>query len=142
MEKAGRMGQTIVTVGGGVISGSEVIKGQALNVSQTYQYAEPATNVVETQSDVSFSSPAEFTPMSLEAVDPLIVELKDAITNEPSLTPRDRIKSMSVAEELRWALVSPSPDHERIAMLERQVSSIGSRPAQVMSDIRKKLGLT
>ncbi len=140
MEKAGRVGQTIVNVGGGVISGTEVIKGEALNVSQTYQYIEPRGKAVDTPSEESFGLPGEIVPMTLEDIDPLIAELKDAITREPSLTPRDRIKSMSIVEELRWALVSPSLDQERIGMLERQVSGIGSTPAQVMSAIRKKLG--
>ena len=142
MEKVGRVGQTIVTVGGGVISGTEVINGDALNVSQAYQYIEPAVKQTSAPVEDAFSSPEGFTPMRLDEIDPMIDELKNAISKEPSLNPRDRIKSMSIAEELRWALVSPSPDKERILALDRQITVIGNGPAQVMSEIRQRLSLT
>jgi hypothetical protein len=143
LEKPSRTGQSIVNVGGAVISGAEVIKtsGVQINVSQTVQSIEAGGEVVGVEFGTAQISQQETLSFSLEDIDPLIIDLKDAIASEASLTPKDRIKSLTLAEQLRWELVAPQPDMEQITALERRVAMLGTRPAQVMDSIHKKLSL-
>jgi len=140
VEKGMRVGQSTVNVGGAVVKGAEYIQSAVdMNVSQTVQYIEAGAKSADTPlADNAGDQPIP-SSLRLADIDPMIAELKEAISRESSLTPRDRIKGMSLAEELRWALVSSSPDARHIAELERGVMVIGSGPAQVMSSIRKRL---
>jgi hypothetical protein len=143
LEKPSRTGQSIVNVGGAVISGAEIIKtsGVQINVSQNVQSIETGSELAGLDFGTLQISQEQALNLSLEDIDPLINDLKEAIASEASLTPKDRIKSLTLAEQLRWELAASKPDMEQITALERRVTMLGTRPAQVMDSIHKKLSL-
>ena len=76
--------------------------------------------------------------VSEEEIHTLINLLKKAVSTESSLSPRERIKGMSRIEALRFA-ISDNIDQQEILYLFTEISNIGPKPAEILTDVRKRL---
>ncbi|MEJ2710744.1 MAG: CHAT domain-containing protein [Anaerolineales bacterium] len=138
-----RTGTVVGNIGGGSITGESV----GINVSQTVSNVDIGGQIkgirigdfLGSKVDLDeVSEPAE--PLvSAEEIRGLIGSLKKAVSAEPSLSPRERIKGMSRVEALRFAVSGDSVDHEQVLNLLTEISDVGPKPAEILTDVRKRL---
>jgi hypothetical protein len=138
-----RTGQVVANIGGGSITGESV----GINVSQTVSNVELGAQVkgleigklVGAEIDLETESAPSIPLVKAEEIRGLIDSLKKAVSAEPSLSPRERIKGMSRVEALRFAVSGDSVDHKQVLNLLTEISDVGPKPAEILTDVRKRL---